>query len=145
MPSITLNFPASAVAALATFFLSYLWYTPLFGRAWAREMSFKVDREPTGGELSRGLGLTLLGCFFMVLVLAHNIAVWAPQTWGRAALWTPWQETLNASFFTWLGFFVPVNLARVAWEKASWRLFAINAGYHFTSLLVAAGILSYWK
>ena len=48
-----------------------------------------------------------------------------------------------AAVFTWLGFFLPVDLGTVAWEKKSWKLFGINTGYHFVSLLVVARILAH--
>lgn len=49
---------------------------------------------------------------------------------------------MSATLFTWLGFYLPVDLGAVAWEKKSWKLFGINTGYHFTMLLVAAVILT---
>jgi hypothetical protein len=36
-----------------------------------------------------------------------------------------------AAFFTWLGFFFPVDLGSVAWERKSWKLLFINTRYHF--------------
>jgi hypothetical protein len=47
----------------------------------------------------------------------------------------------SAAFFTWLGFYLPVDLNRVAWEMKSWKLFFINTGYHLVALVVAAFIL----
>lgn len=50
-----------------------------------------------------------------------------------------------AAFFTWIGFFVPLLLAGVAWENKSWKLFGINAAYYFTALLAAGMILAFWR
>ena len=47
-----------------------------------------------------------------------------------------------AAFFTWLGFYLPQDLGRIAWENASWKLFFINTCYHFLSLFIAAMIVS---
>jgi hypothetical protein len=49
---------------------------------------------------------------------------------------------LSSAIFTWLGFFVPVDLNTVAWENKSWKFFAINTFYHLGSLLIAATILT---
>ena len=55
---------------------------------------------------------------------------------------SPMANVMSAVGFTWVGFYLPGDLSRVAWEKASWKLFAINTGYHFAMLLVAALILT---
>ena len=43
------------------------------------------------------------------------------------------------------GFFLPGELGATQWEKKSWKLFAINTGYHLASLMVVASILTFWK
>ncbi|HEX5170179.1 MAG TPA: DUF1761 domain-containing protein [Cyclobacteriaceae bacterium] len=140
MEEMHINLTAVLVAVVANFFLGFIWYTPLFGKAWAKEMGIVMDRKPTGGEMAKGLIFMLIGNFFMAYVFAHNNAAWSyvPGTneMSTAAI------VMNATFFTWLGFYLPVDLSRVAWEKSSWKLFGINTGYHFFSLLVAAIILT---
>jgi Protein of unknown function (DUF1761) len=145
MPNIALNPISVAAAAMAIFFISYIWYTPLFGRAWAREMGLPADNSPQGLALARSLGLTALGAVLMSFVLANNMAVWLPKTWGvTAAAPDATVQALSAACFTWLGFVLPVLLHRLAWEKCSLKLFAINGGYYLVSLLVAALILAWF-
>lgn len=142
MPTISLNPSSVALAALAIFFISYAWYTPLFGRAWAREMGLPADHAASGAELARGLLLTALGAVLMSFVLANSMAVWQPKTWGLTVAGPqPVEPALSAAGFTWLGFVLPVLLHRLGWEKPSIKLFAINGGYYFVSLLAAAFIL----
>jgi hypothetical protein len=143
MPNIVLNPLAIAGAAVAIFFISFLWYTPLFGRAWTREMGLPADHAASGTALARGLLLTALGAVLMSFVLANSMAVWHPQTWGLTlAAPHPVAHALLAAGFTWLGFVLPVLLHRLGWEKPSIRLFAINGGYYLVSLLAAALILA---
>jgi hypothetical protein len=52
-------------------------------------------------------------------------------------------NAMMAAVFTWLGFFIPVDLSAVAWERKSWTLFFINTGYHLLSLVIMAVILTY--
>jgi hypothetical protein len=139
MEEMHINITAVLVAVVANFILGFLWYTPLFGKAWAKEMGIVMDRKPTGGEMAKGLSFMIIGNFFMAYVFAHNNAAWSYVP-GMDQMSTA-ASILNASFFTWLGFYLPVDLNRVAWEKASWKLFGINTGYHFMTLLVAATIL----
>jgi len=52
-------------------------------------------------------------------------------------------SVMNAAIFTWLGFYLPVDIGAVTWEKKSWKLFWINTGYHLAMLLVVATVLTY--
>lgn len=135
-----INYVAILVAVVANFFLGFLWYTPLFGKAWAREMGFDTSVKPTGGQMAKGMIIMVIGNFLMAYVFAHNMGAWTfvPGMDQMPAIGT----ILNSAIFTWLGFYVPQDLGRVAWEKKSWKLFFINTGYHLAMLLVAATILT---
>lgn len=142
MPTIDPSPLAIAAAAFAVFMISYVWYTPLFGRAWAREMGLPDHHSPTGAALARGLLLTALGAVLMSVVLANTMAVWHPKAWGLPAPGPGLAEqVLSAAGFSWLGFVLPVLLHRFAWEKPSFVLLAINGGYYLVSLLAAALVL----
>jgi hypothetical protein len=135
-----INYVAILVAVVANFILGFLWYTPLFGKAWARENGFDMSRKPTGGEMAKGMITMVIGNFLMAYVFAHNMAAWTfvPGMDVMPAIAT----ILNSALFTWLGFYLPVDLSAVAWENKSWKLFWINTGYHLAMLLVAATILT---
>lgn len=131
---------------MAGFFLSYVWYTPLFGKAWAKEMGFDPSEQPATPALIKSLLLTVLSVFLIALVLANNMAVWTPSTWGIAGKDLPkYAQALQAGIFTWMGFFLSNLLLGVAWEKRSWKLFAIDAGYYLTLLLVLSFITVYLR
>jgi hypothetical protein len=142
MPNITLNFTAILLSVLAIFFLGFLWYSVLFAKAWLAEMRMTKADEPTGAALAKSLFINVLGAFLLSFVLANNIGAWDPVSWGQPALsGATLGRILSAAGFTWLGFVVPVLLQSVAWEKRSWKLLFINAGYQLTALLVASSIL----
>ncbi len=141
MEEISINYIAILVAVVANFILGFIWYTPLFGKAWATEMGFDTSVKPTGGEMAKGMTFMVIGNFLMAYVFAHNMAAWS---------FVPGIEELgdignimNSAIFTWLGFYLPVDIGVVTWEKKSWKLFWINTGYHLVMLLVAAAILVY--
>ncbi len=142
-PDIQLNFLAIAIAVVANFILGFVWYTPLFGKAWAKEMGYNPEEKAPTGLLIRGLIFMVVGNFLMAWVFAHNIAAWDPTTWHRPVPhdMTDGMMATMAAIFTWLGFYVPVDLNTIAWEMKSWKLFFINTGYHLVSLLVVAFIL----
>ena len=145
MPNIHLNFVAILIALIANFVLGFLWYTPLFGKIWAKEMGFDTNTKPPAGAFVKGIVFNLIGNFLLAWVFAHNIAVWNPATWGLEPMpdMTANGMAMAAAIFTWLGFFVPVDLNTVGWEMKSWKLFFINTGYHLLSLIVVAMILTH--
>jgi hypothetical protein len=146
MPDIQLNMVSLMVATVAGFFLSFVWYTPLFGKAWAKEMGFDPNEKPAAASMARSLLLTVIAVFLIAMVLGNNIAVWTPSTWGikGANLSNP-SQAFQAAFFTWLGFFVSNLLQGVAWERRSWKLFAIDAGYYLALLLCISFIIVYLR
>lgn len=135
-----INMMAVLAAVAANFVFGFIWYTPLFGKAWAKEMGYDMSVKPTGGAMAKGMILMIIGNFFLAFVFAHNIAAWSYVP-GTSEM-SPMSNLMSAVGFTWLGFYLPGDLSRVGWEKASLKLFAINTGYHFGMLLVSALILT---
>ena len=141
MEELGISITGILVATLANFFVGFLWYTVLFGKAWAAEMGFDMSVKPAASVMMRGLIINAIGCFLLAYVFAHNIAAWSfvpnmdqMSTFGKI---------MSSVVFTWLGFFVPVSLNSIAWENKSWKLFFINTSYHFMMLLASALILNY--
>jgi len=141
MEEMHINLVAVLVATVANFILGFVWYTPLFGKAWAKEMGFDTNFKPAKGEIARGMIFMVIGNFLMAYVFAHNNAAWSYVPGVKEM--SPITTIMNATLFTWLGFYMPVDLSAVAWERKSWKLFGINTVYHFLMLFVAAAILVY--
>ena len=139
MEDLNINYVAILVAVVANFILGFVWYTPLFGKAWAKEMGFDTNFKPASGEVARGMIFMVIGNFLMAYVFAHNNAAWSYVP-GMKEM-PPAASIMNAAVFTWLGFYLPVDIGAVTWERKSWKLFGINTGYHLAMLLVAAIIL----
>ncbi len=139
--SIQINFVAIAVAVVANFILGFLWYAPLFGKRWGKEMGYDMNNKPKTSDFIKGMVFMVIGNFLLAFVLSHNMAAWSfvPET----KTMTPMANVMSASIFTWLGFYFPGDLGSVAWERKSWTLFFINTGYHLASLFVVASILTF--
>lgn len=141
--NLEINMPAILVTVVACFILGFIWYTPLFGKAWGKEMGYDPNEKPATSTFVRGLVFMVIGNFLFAWVLAHNIAAWGfvpgigeMSTFGSA---------MSTAVFTWMGFYLPGELGATVWEKKSWKLFAINTGYHLATLILAAFILTYWQ
>jgi len=138
-----INYAAILMAVIANFFFGFIWYAPLFGKAWAQEMGFDTSVKPPASVMAKGMIIMVIGNFFMAYVFAHNMMAWSyvPGMDQMPAVGT----ILNSAIFTWLGFYLPVDLGAIAWERKSWKLFFINTGYHLIMLFIAATILALWR
>ena len=146
MQNIHVNYVAVLVSVVASFAIGSLWYGPLFGRAWSKAMNFPEDWKPSGGDMVKGFLLSILGTAMTAVLLAHEVAVWRPSTWnapGADAM--PLVHGFSAGLMTWMGYFVPVLLNSVAFERRSWKVFGLSAGYYFFSLQAIGLILAVWK
>lgn len=143
MPTITVNYLAVLVCAMAAMPVGFLWFGPLFGKTWARHMGFG-EMQPRG-NMAKAMTIFFVGNLLIAFVLAHSIEVWQASSWGLSPDRAPWIYGLNAAVWTWLGFFLPVQMGRVAWEMKRWGLVLINSSFDLTRLLLFALILAYWQ
>jgi hypothetical protein len=137
-----MEFKINMAAVAINFILGFVWYTALFAKAWTKEMGYDPKMRPDKKTMLKGMALMITGNFLFVWVLAWTMAGW--QFIPKAKEMGPLVNAINSAIFLWLGFYVPVHLSTIVWEKKSWKLFFINGGYHLASLLVVAPILSYW-
>lgn len=136
---------AVLAAAAASVVIGGVWFGPLFGRRWSSEMELGgVSEAAKQAQLPRAMLLMMLGSLFQAaalrLLLATALPAFGLSESGRLG----WAVALGAGFVVWLGFFVPVQLGRVAWEGRSWSLFQINSAFYLLTLLVMAAILGLW-
>jgi hypothetical protein len=141
MEELGISYTGIIVATLANFFIGFLWYSAIFGKAWATEMKIDINQKPPAGAMIKSLLMNLVGCFFLAYVFAHNNAAWNFVP-GMDQL-GDFGQIANAAVFTWLGFYLIVDLNTVAFEGRSWKLFAINSSYHFMMVAASAVILFY--
>ena len=136
------NIVAILVAVVANFVLGFAWYAKLFATAWAKEMGYDPNMRPDGKTMAKGMAMMVVGNFLFAWVLAFYLAGWKfiPGSDKMGML----SFAINSALSVWIGFFLPVHLSRVVWEKHSWKLFSINSGYHLVATIVVALILAYW-
>jgi hypothetical protein len=137
---ISINYLAVGLAVIANFVLGWLWYTPLFGKAWAKEMKLDTSEKPKTGLMLRGMLFMVIGNFLTAYVIAHDVFAWSLVP-GMADMGSDMGPVLMTSFFIWLGYYVPTHIGATTWERRSWKLTLINLGYHFATLFVAALII----
>ena len=117
-PVIALNYMAIAVCVILGMARGFIWFELLFSKAWARHMGMEDVAEPEGAAMAKSMTIFFLSNVLIVYVLAHTLGVWRASAWGLS----PDMSALSLSLalytagFTWLGFFLPLQRNRVAWE-----------------------------
>jgi len=137
-----INIVAVLVAVAVNFVLGFVWYAALFAKAWGKEMGYDPNMRPDTKTMLKGMAIMIIGNFLFAWVLAFYLAGW--QYIPGAKEMRPLVTGVNSAISVWIGFYVPVHLSRIVWEKHSWKLFFINSGYHLVATVVVAVILSYW-
>lgn len=128
------NIWAVLVSALSTFLIGGLWYSPaLFGKAWMRENGF-TEEGLKQGNMVRIFGLS----FLLAIVAAINLAMFmGPE--NDPAMGAMWGFLAG---FGWVATFVGTHYL---FERRSFKLFLINAGYSIVALTIMGVILAAWK
>lgn len=130
-----INYLAVATAAVSTFILGALWYSPaLFGKAWMKENGF-TDDDMKKGNMAKTFGFS----FIFALVMAFNLATFLADDKTDMS----WGMTAGAlAGFGW----VFMGIAVIAlFEMRSWKYIFINGGYHVLSFIIMGAIIGAWR
>lgn len=127
-----MNYLAVAVAALSSFLIGGIWYSPiLFARAWMREAGLSEE------ALRRGVGKTFAAAFVLSLIVALNLAFFLGPDPSIA-----WGATAGA--LAGVGW-VAATLATIfLFERRSLALIVIDGGYAAVSYTAMGAILGAW-
>lgn len=128
-----LNVWAVLVAALLSFVLGGLWYSPvLFGKVWMRETGITEESQK-----HRAMAKVFALAFIASLIIAFNLAMFL----GPAA------SLASGAFYGFLAGFGWVAMAFAIndlFEGRSLKLYLINAGYHAITFTVMGAVIGVW-
>ena len=131
MPDV--NYLAVIAAAIATFVLGGLWYSPaLFGKAWQREAGVTEDKMKSA-NMPLIFGLTFVLALIAAWVFALFLGPRPPMALG-----------LGAGFsagLCWVAASLGINYL---FERKSLKLWLINGGYHTLQFTIIGLILALW-
>jgi len=129
-----LNYLAILVSALSTFLLGGLWYSPAaFGKAWMRENGF-TEESMKGANMIKIFGISILLAIISAINLAMFMGPESDPTMGAL-----WGFLAGAG---WVATFVGMHYL---FERKSFMLFLINAGFSVVALTIMGVILAAWK
>lgn len=134
MENVQINFIAVIVAALSMFLIGGLWYSPkVFGKLWLKELGKDKSFLETGN-----MKAIFGGAFLLALVMAFNLA-------GFISGYESWIWGLIGGVLAGLGW-VAMSIGIIyLFERRSFKIFAINAGYIVVSFIIMGLILGLWK
>lgn len=133
--AVPINYLAVVVAGLVSYIIAYLWYGPVFGKTWLKLTGLKEMKPGPAGIV-----IGIIGVLLISYVLDHALIFAADYT-KMAGI----GAGLMAGFFNWIGFFAPVTVYGVIYEKRSWTLWILDNAYWLISLLIMGIILALWK
>jgi hypothetical protein len=129
-----LNYLAVLAAALSTFLIGALWYSPaLFGRTWMATSGVSEESMK-----QRNMAM-VFGVYFVIsLIMAFNLAAFLAGppnlVWG-----------ITAGGLAGVGWVAMGMGVTYLFELRSLKLYLIDAGYHAVTFMVMGGILGVWK
>lgn len=132
-----LNFWAVLLCGVISMVVGGLWYGPLLGKPWMREMGFdKLPVEELERMKQKAMRIAYPQQFVLALVMAYVFAHILLVFEADSVI-----MGLQGAFWTWLGFIVPVKYGETLWGNKSLKLFAIDAIYYLVLLSLFAVVL----
>jgi hypothetical protein len=133
-----LNVPAILACGVASLAIGFVWYGPLFGKAWAGYTGWTEEKIKTvaGSRMARTYLLTFLAALVTAFVL--DLIGWAVRT-----------ETVGQGLF--LGLWTGIGFAAMAFatthlfEHKPLGLWLIVSGYQIAYQAAAGVILALWR
>jgi hypothetical protein len=131
MPEV--NYLAVIAAAVATFVLGGLWYSPaLFGKVWQREAGV-TEEQMKNANMAKVFGLAFVLSLIAAWVFALFLGPRPPMALGLGAGFSAGLCWVAASF--------GINYL---FERKSFKLWLINGGYHTLQFTIVGLILALW-
>lgn len=158
-----MNFYAILVAALSTLLVGFVWYGPLFGKAWMAENGF-TEEELKKGSMVKIFGLTFVFSTFLAMIMQilciHQFGplgmIGGPDFIETAKpSYGAFMEDYGNAFRTYKhgalhgfmsGLFLALPLVGIngLFERKSWKYIFIHAGYWIVVMTIMGAIVCGW-
>lgn len=139
MSFVAINWLAVMAATLSGFVVGFLWYGPLFGKAWMQE-SGMTEEKVAAGSMARTFGFgflfQLIMAVFLALFFFGDPTAAEPVNAGSGAFYG------LLTGFGWVATAIGVN---ALFEHKSFRYIAINGSYWVVVFTVMGLILGSWR
>ncbi len=132
-----INWLAVLAAAIASFVIGFFWYSPmLFSKAWQREAKL-TDEDISGGNLPLIFGSTFVAAAIGVILFAAVVR-------GTLGPEPAVGDTVLLGLVIGAGWVGTTFATGYLFERRSFTLWLINAGYNVVLFLVYGLIIGLW-
>ena len=137
MSTVNLNWPAIAVAAIASFIFEAIWFS-VFMIPWLEGIGRTQDWFIATAAINPAFQyITAFLCSIVAaVVLSVLTQITGPQTAGRGVL---------IAALVWVGFVATSWAKEYIFEARTLQIFFINAGYSLVGLMLMGAITGAWK
>jgi hypothetical protein len=138
MPPISINYLAALIAAVGTFALGAVWYSPvLFAKPWLKAHGYTPEKLE---QMKQGMGRSYALSFVCYLVMAVVVGVFVSWT-GASSL----GDGLRLGLYIWVGFAATIGLTAWLFSERKFATYVIDAGYQLVYLLLMGMIMASWR
>jgi hypothetical protein len=138
MDCTSINYWAVIVAALSSFALGALWYSPLlFAKTWQKELGF-TDEYLKSGNMPKIFGLSLV----VAIIMSYGIALFVNNHPGEVM---DWKTGLHIGALLGVLFVATSMAMNYLYQRKSFTLWAIDAGYQVVFMAMMGAIIGAWQ
>jgi hypothetical protein len=140
MYEIQVNYIAILVAAVVSFFIGALWYSPLlFAKQWVKATG-KSEEEIAEGSSTFAYILTfiawLIATYVLAVIIDYGVNLYSSPQFLYGML---------AAFLCWFGFVAAISLVHSLFAQRPTALWLIDSGYVLVAFLISGAILAEWR
>jgi len=135
MPTVHINFYAVIAAAVISFIIGAIWYSPgVFGSTWMA----LIGKRPE--DMRSGAGQAYVGVFISALILAYVLARFISLAGAHTI-----GDGAQIGFWVWIGFVATTSVGGVLFAGMPPKLWSINNGFQLVSLVIIGAVLARWQ
>ncbi len=132
-----INFLAVLVGGVLAFAFGALWYSPvLFSKAWQKEVGL-TEADLAGANMAQIFGTSLV----LMLVMSLGMAI---MLRGHDDGEITWQTGLMHGLYVGLMFIATSIGINILYQRRSFKLFFIDAGYQIIMVMIMGAIIGAW-
>jgi len=144
MEDMSINWLALVAASILPLVTGFLWYGPLFGKAWMQESGMTEEKAKQMNP-AKTYGLAVVFAFLVAFFIMPMVFFGGPPEMphGSPEFMTFKHGALHGAM---LGLFVvlPVFATNALFEQKSFKYVAINVGYWVVTMALMGGLINAW-
>ncbi len=137
-----INYLAILVCGVAAMVIGFLWYGPLFGKAYMKVMGADMMSPEQKAAMRKNMWGMYLLQFILSIVTAGTLAY-------HISNWSGSSTAVGIAICSWFGFVMTTEAGAALWsgkpKKLAWNMFFISAGAQLVTFVVFGLIIAMWR